>query len=298
MPFVFKKVLDHGTTNPIVARLNLQTLKLLEQCDIAEDVRHKVGELYVNSLQRKLLRCWEIEQRFRDEFDAAVVQYEPPAARGQSHHIPQIARLEEECHNFLYEAKNYIRDFLKVVNLLYGTKFSEASEFSRAKKRGLSLVDWASKTFGEDDPKTKFLREAISAVECLVDARNAVEHPGGYSGTLRIDNFALEADGKVVEPIWHREKNGKVVDAPSSIRADMKAAIHNLLLLAEDVLASWTADHLKVPELMRVAVIPSEQRDRQCPVKYVVTISVVLERELAEAEEKKAIAASGLGRRP
>lgn len=286
MPFVFKKVLNHGTTNLIVARLSLQILELLKQCDVTKDVREGVGELYLNSLQPKLIRCWEIEQRFREEFDAAVADYKPPTARDQSINIPQIGRLEQECHNFLYEAKNYIRDLLKVVNLLYGTEFREASEFSRARRGGLSLVDWASKAFGDEDPKTKFLQEAVGNVECLVDARNAVEHPGGYSGTLRIDNFTLEADGKLAEPVWHRENDGKDVDDLSSIRGGMEAAIHNLLLLGEDVLASWAADHLKAAEFMRVAAVPSERRDPQCPVKYVVTVSLELERKLAEAEKK------------
>ena len=66
----------------------------------------------------------------------------------------------------------------------------------------------------------------------------------------------------------------------------MDAAIHNLLVLGEDVLVSWAADHLKAPEFMRVAVVPLEGRDPKCPVKYVVTASVELERKFAEAGKK------------
>ena len=65
MPFEFKKVLEHGTTNPIVARLSLQILQILKQCNASEDLQAKVGDLYINSLQKKLLRCWEIEDRFK-----------------------------------------------------------------------------------------------------------------------------------------------------------------------------------------------------------------------------------------
>lgn len=46
-------------------------------------------------------------------------------------------RLEEECNDFLYTAKSFIRDVLKAFNLLYGTGFTDASEyFKRNKKRG------------------------------------------------------------------------------------------------------------------------------------------------------------------
>jgi hypothetical protein len=280
MPFVFKKVLDHGATNPIVARLSFQVLGILDQCDATKDVHYKVGELYATSLQRKLIRCWEIEQRFLDEFNAAAATYNPPAGRWPT----QI--LEEDCHNFLYEAKNYLRDLLKVFNLLYGTQFKEASEFSRAKKGKLSLVEWASKNFGGEDPKAKFLQEGVAAVNHLIDARNAVEHPDGYSGTLRIENFTLEPDGRLGEPVWCREKDNKTVAAVSSIRADIDTSIHNLLVLGEDVLVSWAADHLKAPSLMRIALVPSERRNPHCPVKYVVTASVELEKQLAQAEKR------------
>jgi len=117
MPFVIKKVFDHGAANPIVARLSLQNLKILEQCDVTKDQRDKVGGPYVKSLLPKLLRCWEIEQRFREEFEAAVAAYKPPTAKDSAVQLPQIGRLEPEFHNFLYEAKNYIRDLLKVVNV-------------------------------------------------------------------------------------------------------------------------------------------------------------------------------------
>lgn len=72
MPFVFSKVLEHGTSNPIVARLGLQTMQLLDQCKIGKETRDKIAEIYMYSLQKKLVRCWEIKERFRSEFNSAV----------------------------------------------------------------------------------------------------------------------------------------------------------------------------------------------------------------------------------
>jgi len=287
MPFEFKKVLEHGMTNPIVARLSLQTLQLLEKSNASQAIRDKVGDLYMNSLQKKLLRCWEIEDRFKKEFAAAIEKYKPPAAANAPVEVPQIARLEQECHNFLYEAKNFIRDLLQVVNHLYGTSFEEASEFFRAKKGGQSLVEFAEKTFGADDGKTKMLQESVPSIEELISMRNAVEHPEGFSGKLVIANFTLAADRKIEEPTWHREKDGEAVYEPSSIRADMDTYIHNLLTLAEDVVVSWVSDHLQVPDMMRVAIIPENQRNPACPIKWAVTASQRLEDLLAKAQGEK-----------
>jgi hypothetical protein len=286
MPFEFKKVFEHGTTNPIVARLSLQILEILKQCNASKDIQDKIGDLYLNSLQKKLLRCWEIEERFKKKFAAAVGKYKPPNAANAPVEVPQIARLEEECHNFLYEAKNYIRDLLQVLNHLYGTTFVDASEFSRAKKGSQSLVEFAEKTFGADDGKTKFLKEAVPSVEELIAVRNAVEHPEGLSGKLFIANFTLGADRKLDRPTWHREKDGKLVTEPSSIRADMEASINNLLTLGEDVFVSWASDHLQVPAMMRVAFIPEDRRNPLCPIKWTVTASQHLEDLLAKAEHR------------
>jgi hypothetical protein len=272
MPFQFKKVLEHGTANPIVARLSLQIFEILKHCDASKDVQDKVGELYVISLLKKLLRCQEIEERFKQEFAAAVGKYKRPATANTAVEVPQIPRLEEECHNFLYETKNYIRDLLQVVNHLYGTTFAEASEFSRAKKGSRSLVEFAEKTFGADDGETKFLKEAVPSVEELIAMRNAVEHPEGLSGKLVIANFTLGADRKLDEPTWHREKDGKPVGELASIRADMEILIRNLPTLGENVFVSWAANHLRVPDMMRVAYIPEDKRNLDCPIRWTVIL--------------------------
>jgi hypothetical protein len=133
MPFVFPKIFDHGSSNPIVARLFMQTLEILKHCNISEDTKQRVVELYRGSLMGKLLFCWEIKERLQSQLSAAM------ASTPTAVNFPYILRLEEECHNFLYETKNYIRDLLKVFNLLYGTNFKEASEFP-ARRRAASRL--------------------------------------------------------------------------------------------------------------------------------------------------------------
>ena len=79
MSFEFKKVASHGTSNPIVARLSLQNLQILEKCKVTKEVKDKVGGLYLDSLMKKLLRCWEIEDSFKKSFAEAAAKYKPPA---------------------------------------------------------------------------------------------------------------------------------------------------------------------------------------------------------------------------
>ena len=262
MPFTFSKLLNHGSQNFVAVRLSLQIMQILDQCDITKELRDDIADFYLSSLLKKLVRCWEIKERFRVGFEAAVASYQPPQDKRLARELPQIDRLDEEVHNFLYEAKNYIRDTLKVFNLLYGTAFSEASEFSRAKKRG-TLVSYAGTHFGEGDSKTAFFKRAAPALEEIIDMRNAVEHPGGYSGTLIIRNLAIDdRDGKLVEPFWYRDnnvdhatpKNDRITQV-SPIQEDLGVMITNLLHLGEGVVVSWATDHLKMPQWMRIAQI-------------------------------------------
>jgi hypothetical protein len=255
MTFEFKKFASHGTNNPIVARLSLQILKILEQCNVTKDFKDKVGTLYLDSLMKKLLRCWEIEDSFKKSFAEAVANYKPPATPNAPVEIPQIERLEADCHNFLYETKNYIRDVLYVVNKLYGTSFSEASEFSKARKGKKSLIEFATETFGSNDARSNMLVEAAPFVEEVIAMRNAVEHPGGYSGRLAIENFRRDPDQKLSEPVWRRVKDGKNATEPSSIRSDFDTSVQNLLTLGEDVLVSWANENLDASGIMEITLI-------------------------------------------
>jgi hypothetical protein len=53
-------VLDHGTANPIVARLTVQIFKILDHCEMTPEARDGIKVIYMTSLAKKLLRCWEI----------------------------------------------------------------------------------------------------------------------------------------------------------------------------------------------------------------------------------------------
>jgi hypothetical protein len=105
-----------------------------------------------------------------------------------------------------------------------------ASEFSRPKKGSQSLVEFAEKTFGADDGKTKFLKEAVPSVEELIAMRNAVEHPEGLSGKQSSRISRSGADRKLDEPTWHREKDGKPVTEPSRGCSSARLLQQNLIL--------------------------------------------------------------------
>jgi hypothetical protein len=281
--YALRHILDHGTANPIVARLTVQIFAILDHCEITPEARDDFKVICMSSLVKKLLRCWEIVERYRLEFTKKSGAYKRPLGNSVIVEIPQALRLEEDCHNFLYEAKNFIRDLLKAFNVLYGTKFLQASEYLWAKKGkgNQSLLDFARLTFGPDDAKTKLVKEFSPTVERIVSYRNAVEHEGERSGALRIENFQPHADGKISEPCWWLEKDGQNTPK-TSIRGDLCAILENLLVLAEDIFVSWAVEHLRAPQHTQIYVVPEGERDAAQPVKYVVNATQELIEKIAK----------------
>jgi hypothetical protein len=225
-PFVIAKQLEHGTKNPIVARLTLQTLEILEKCNLSKEKRDELGGIFMDSLVKKLLRCWEIEFRLRGEFDTRKASYKAPAPGAASVKLPQIPRLEEECHNFLYEAKNYLRDLLKVFNLLHGTDFPETSHWVPVGKRTRSVMSFAADMFGKDHANAIFFNQLPTCIAPFIELRNAVEHPDGHSGKAVIKNFSFNAQGALADPEWSRENDGATAYGPLPILADMQNCIY------------------------------------------------------------------------
>ena len=97
----------------------------------------------------------------------------------------------------------------------------------------------------------------------------------------RISNFSRGADNKLDEPLWHRVKDGKPVEGPSSIRSDMEVSVNNLLMIGEDVFVIWAMDNLVVPDAMRIGHIPEAQRDPKYAIKYKVVPSQQFAEKLA-----------------
>jgi hypothetical protein len=63
------------------------------------------------------MRCWEIADRYRTEFRKELDVYKQRPKNGMIISIPNVLRIEEECHNFLYEAKSFVRDVLQAFNV-------------------------------------------------------------------------------------------------------------------------------------------------------------------------------------
>ncbi len=265
MPFEIRRTSHHGTRHPAYARLKVQTSELLHWADLPKDARQEVMTVYFG-LTERWLRCHEIVERLTGQLRTAITEFRPDGDP-RVITVPHIGGLRGEVENFLYEAKNYLRDLLNIVNIFFNEKFDEASAFYSTKEHGKSgLVRWATGKFSATDPFTTMLISEQEWTRELIRKRNAVEHPRGKSGTLHIDNFTVTPTRDLVLPHWKRDQN-----EPTGLFNDLTMYLDNMLTVGEDMLASCIHHQLQ-HEVIQFVEIPVEDRNVECPVRITVQL--------------------------
>jgi hypothetical protein len=262
-----QQILDDGTANPIIARLSIQTKDLLPFYNLAEDQRQEVFGLMFSDIQPKLLACSRISKELAKEvtdhqkrIDEVGIELQ---AGGKAYKIPAIFDLRSRAETFLYQAKSVLRDLTKLFLILFGEDFNNTARFDL-------VVEWAEAEFGEENELTKMLKTDESLwIRLLVKMRNAVEHPGGRSGTLHVENFTAQVKGStvvVLEPVWYLDNDKK-----SAVVRDTRVFTDNLLTLCEQTLILCLE---KFKKDFPIVVVEIAERDRNpsCPVRYKITL--------------------------
>ena len=269
MAFEIRKISNVGTGHPVVARLGVQMTELIDWVDVDNGGRNSIVDLYVNILRPRLLRCYEIRdglvQRMADSAEGLSKQNDPRVRV-----VPHVVDLQGIVEGFLYETKNYLRDLLKVFQIVYGCDLKDASAFADLNGSGDSdIVTWANSLLGPEDDLSKLLKTEQDWVGEFIRMRNAIEHPGGLSGTLTLQNIRVHpnhAEG-YIPPTW--ERTGRPA---SDIIKDMDCGLDNMLTLAEDLLGHIVMHKSKFKGIT-LYEIPVEQRDPKCPIRLRVGLS-------------------------
>jgi hypothetical protein len=250
---------DVGTSNPIAARLAIQTNNLTQPFPLTEKQKEDIFGILGMEVRERLVNCQKIFIKLHEELIRINGIKIEDCLQRNAVTVPTVIDLKHLCESFLYEAKSTLRDILKLFDVFYGEKFTEASKYDKA-------YQWAEKRFGKDDSLSKMLKNDHETwIQEIVRKRNAVEHPGGYSGYLHINNIELlntEKPPFFQAPTWFRN------DAPpTSILHGMETFINNTLELCEDILVILLE---KLPQRdipLIIVEIPEEQRDPSCPIR-------------------------------
>jgi len=252
----------------VVARLVSQTTELLPWGRLPKDKDQRILHIYFD-LTRRLLKIDQQIGRLMKGMQDADKELTEHHAAGRHLHLPQIVGIEGEVETFLYDAKSFLRTLLQVFDVFFDQHFEEASAFWHPKGDGQSeLVKWAARTFGLDDTFTQMLVTEQLWVGDVIQYRNAIEHAGGRSGTLYIENVTFHPSGKMVLPVWWLN-----VGVGVNMLSDLDVTLCNLCTLAEDILVECIRHQPDFPQYVAFYEIPVDQRDLTCPKRIAATIN-------------------------
>jgi len=279
MTWQIRTIANYGTKHPIVARLQVQSGNLLDYTNLGSEQKEAIFETSVVSSTR-LMNCDEIAKRILGGIGRIQSEYAPPSNKNGAIEVPQLLNLQRESENFLYEAKNFLRDYTGVVNGFLGSDFQNASEFIPQYRTGqIAIAELLTTRFGAQDQLVRRFSENSSWLSEIIWKRNAIEHPGGHSGNLHMNNFVL-ADGILIPPTWYRNNN-----PPKFVAFDMQHICVNLLSFAESIFVRLVSKHLADP-ILQVYSIPEAEINPSCPERYTVSLSQSAAESLALAEEQ------------
>jgi hypothetical protein len=101
--FVIQKISEHGTSNPIVARLTIQTFNLLEWLDCDAQRKEDLIGAYLE-LNRRLLQCFDHQQRLVVARAKTVEATQGVLEKG-NYSVPFVIGLQEEAEGFLLQRR-------------------------------------------------------------------------------------------------------------------------------------------------------------------------------------------------
>jgi hypothetical protein len=260
MRWTVTKVSDVGTAHPAVARLMLQTSDLLGATSYTKEQRDELATLYYKELYPVLIECWKAKDALEADILKSVESSGQDKKDSRVFHLHAVDQLEQRAEHFLYQAKNYLRNTLRVWNWFYGSDFDEASAYilngSETKSK---LETWAEGKFGADDARTKLIRSEQEWAVPLIRMRNALEHPGRKSGTVYIENIKAVGD-QLVWPTWRRND-----EPPAHMIATMDNMLHGMLEMGEDILVVNIRPTLS--PMFDIYAIPENERDPKQPAR-------------------------------
>jgi len=255
MGFQLKKISDHGCSNPIVARLTIQTSDLLGFCTLPKERKEDVLVLYHEEVMPRLLTCDAIAHRVAKNMDDIfkLLEKEGPSmqAGGRVIEVPQVMNLQQDAEQYLYSAKCVLRDVAGVFKIFFGKEFAGA-KYDK-------VLKWCGERFGDDHALTKLIKEDHDLwLHQLITMRNAVEHPGTLR--LRVRNIELIGN-KLSLPTWQLNDQ-----KPCDLTQDMLIYIENMLTFCEDLLVAGIENAGKLPGV-GFAEIPKDDRRPECPIR-------------------------------
>lgn len=237
MPFVTRKISDHGTEDPLVARVGYQWVEILPWFNLSEARRTSVLETLLMKVQPHLLTARDTAEKLKAGL-GAIHKSEPAA--------PTPAAIQGLAKQFLTEANKALEEFAPVFGLLLGRKAPE--------RNYAALAKWADKWFGPKDALYLRLDFANGDYIRFLSDVNAHVAKGG--------TLSVVLGGTLKETKWGLAGELEVLLVPY-----LESFTVSIVPFIEDTMVA-ALKHLTVRSSIALEQIPEAERQKSAPVRY------------------------------
>lgn len=252
-----------GSSDPIVARTILQTIRLSEiffNNESEEYVRlSDISWEVMNSLvsmrmihERLDSQISEIISIIENDIEKYTKGKSPPP-------LPIVEYYDIEFRSFINEVRRALSTISELFSVLTPKDFSNG-HFHKAQV-------WAAQERGEDSSLSQMLAGDQRWIKTWIDMRIAIEHPTkeNFIETL---NFSLQPDRIIRLPTWRFINPNHDMSRPQNLLEVFEICINNVLKFFEDLLILLSDGHLPTTHKIVAEEIPEENRDKNAPLRY------------------------------
>lgn len=267
----YEKKYDIGSASPFVARVIIQFADIINFLYIPE-----------NEIKDLLSFIWNANQYLLNSFliDTSIVKETtkllPLCDKIIENHknsssipaLPQISNFEENVRVYLSNAKLFLIECFRLLNIFYKMPFNtrKAANFT-------THLEWLEKKLGKDHRITQLISQDLDWIRLISECRNALEH-SEKGQEVKFRNVSLLPGNKFSGPAWScdlTKKLGFKFDFVDLIN-DLVTFSHNMLHFFEELFLVCVDEKLSKNNVLTLGKIPEENINTKCPVLYKVTL--------------------------
>ena len=254
MVWQIQQISDVGTSNPIVARMAIGIMKII---DFSTLDKNRKENLKANCFEiMNLLTLAEktakpiVEEiaKIKEQINAKGIQTQ---SFGRCIDVPAALRIED-ARVFIKYAKQGLHEIAENINIIYDKKF-DGPHFHK-------IQDYFISEFGENFIISKLLNEDQAWIKQIIDLRNEDEHP--KTGKSFVNNFNVQP----------KAPGGFTIFLPTffngiQIASALEVFSHNLLTFAEEITVFSLTEKF-FPAIATVYEIPAAERNQDSPIRF------------------------------
>lgn len=267
----YEKIFDIGSSSPYLARVTIQFDEIIKFLSLPKKEHEKLLS-YLWQANRYLLNAFVIDTFLVEETTKLMPICDKIIEENKSKSsipaFPQIPDLEGNVRTYLNNAKLFLIESFRLLNIFYKMPFGgkKIAHFN-------SHLEWVEKHLGKDHHIVKMISRDLGWIRLISECRNALEHPEDGQ-EVKFRNLTLLPSNKFSGPGWSYDLTKKLnlkYDFVDLIN-DLSIFSHNMLHFFEGLFLISIDGKLADSKILALAEIPDKDISLNCPIKYRVTL--------------------------